>query len=121
MKTTDKQRADSKAWRQANPEKCRQYAANHRRDNPEREQWRSVCRAARQLGQPEPEFPVRSMPEVCEVCGGVNPNGRRLSLDYDHVTGKFRGWLCANCNTALGHVHDDPERLIALIRYLGVR
>jgi hypothetical protein len=30
-----------------------------------------------------------------------------------------RGLLCNDCNLALGHAHDDPARLRALIVYLA--
>jgi hypothetical protein len=58
---------------------------------------------------------------VCAICKGVNPNGRELSLDHDHNTGKARGILCNRCNLALGKVKDDPEVLWAMIQYLEER
>ena len=62
----------------------------------------------------------RMRPEKCECCGGP-PNSRRskkLEYDRNHTTGEFRGWLCRNCNSALGMVRDDIERLKHLINYL---
>jgi len=50
----------------------------------------------------------------CEACGATE----KLVHDHDHVTGEFRGTLCGLCNTALGMVKDDPDRLRALIGYL---
>lgn len=43
---------------------------------------------------------------------------RKLSMDHDHVTGAFRGWLCDSCNMALGSAKDNPVRLAGLVRYL---
>jgi hypothetical protein len=43
---------------------------------------------------------------------------RRLSLDHDHETGAFRGWLCTNCNVMLGSAEDNPAILLGLINYL---
>lgn len=61
-------------------------------------------------------------PERCEVCGGLGggnrDGGSRLHFDHDHETGEFRGWLCRQCNMALGLLKDDPLRLEALARYL---
>lgn len=53
----------------------------------------------------------------CEVCG-VEPPNCGLHLDHDHESGAFRGWLCRDCNTALGLAGDNPERLRALADYL---
>lgn len=41
------------------------------------------------------------------------------SVDHDHVTARVRGILCRACNSGLGAVHDDPNRILNLIRYLG--
>lgn len=35
------------------------------------------------------------------------------------ATGVFRGWLCQNCNRALGYVHDSVELLQKMIEYLN--
>lgn len=53
-------------------------------------------------------------PEVCSVCGGTN----KICYDHSHTSGKFRGWLCNNCNVALGMAYDNPETLRKLADYL---
>lgn len=55
----------------------------------------------------------------CAGCGKEN-YGRPINLcvDHDHVTGRVRGLLCSNCNSALGLVQDKPEILAKLIDYL---
>jgi hypothetical protein len=58
----------------------------------------------------------RPCPLICEVCGG--PDKQRMNFDHCHTTGRFRGWLCRNCNVTLGLVSDDPNRLRALADYL---
>lgn len=57
---------------------------------------------------------VRPKPDTCEVCG----RGGRIVYDHVHDTKEFRGWICHNCNVALGHVSDDPEILLKLAAYL---
>lgn len=52
-------------------------------------------------------------------CGAIrNANGKKLAIDHDHVTGKIRGLLCTNHNTALGKFNDSVEQLQAAIDYL---
>lgn len=59
----------------------------------------------------------RVRPELCEICGR-KPNKRALNFDHCHQRGVFRGWICDNCNRALGLVHDDANHLRKLIAYL---
>ena len=54
-------------------------------------------------------------PGICTICS----NTVRVAYDHNHKTGEFRGWLCINCNTVLGLVHDDINRLHQLADYLG--
>jgi len=56
----------------------------------------------------------RPRPLSCEVCG----NKVRICLDHCHTAKVFRGWLCNNCNSVLGHARDSITTLQALIRYL---
>ena len=68
------------------------------------------------------EFEYYSMLERqsggCAICGGVNANGRFLSVDHDHETGALRGLLCNNCNAAIGLLKDSPAILKAAGAYL---
>lgn len=43
---------------------------------------------------------------VCAICGNINSNGRRLSVDHNHNTGKVRALLCGGCNARLSVVED---------------
>lgn len=61
----------------------------------------------------------------CAACGDVFID--RPHVDHDHTCCPqksqscgdcLRGLLCVYCNTALGYVFDDPERLTALTTYL---
>tara|TARA_R100001143_G_C3249644_1_gene82903 strand:- start:17 stop:493 length:477 start_codon:yes stop_codon:yes gene_type:complete len=39
-------------------------------------------------------------------------------LDHDHKSGKFRGWLCNKCNSALGWLDDDITYVRRALNYL---
>lgn len=61
-------------------------------------------------------------PKKCPVCkrkpvGGKRGKGRMV-VDHCHRTGKIRGWICDDCNVALGRVDDSITTLKALIEYL---
>lgn len=93
---------------------CRQCAQERTRlrwttrDGAERRQSRhwSRIRSAQRFGyEPPPhEKDCRAYPsdQLCEICRRPEKNGRRLSLDHDHVTGAFRGWVCHHCNMLIG-------------------
>ncbi len=53
-------------------------------------------------------------PDKCEICGG----GHKICMDHCHKTHKFRGWLCDDCNLALGRAKDDPRIVAAMLAYL---
>jgi len=53
-------------------------------------------------------------PSQCEICG----SSRKISMDHCHETHKFRGWLCDNCNVALGTIKENPATMRALADYL---
>lgn len=60
----------------------------------------------------------RPRPELCEICKFPGKKRNGITLDHNHKTGKFRGWLCSNCNTAIGLVHESIEKLEAIKQYL---
>lgn len=52
----------------------------------------------------------------CDICSEADV---RLVIDHDHASGMLRGVLCSNCNTALGLLRDDPQRIRAALDYLA--
>ena len=54
---------------------------------------------------------------VCDICGDP-PGAYRLAVDHCHDTGKVRALLCLSCNTALGHLKDDPALFAKAVTYL---
>lgn len=85
---------------------CRSLAARVRRHGLTPQQYRELL--ASQDGQ-------------CALCGGGRrgwARGADLHIDHCHNTGRVRGLLCGDCNTALGRFGDDPVRLRRAAEYL---
>lgn len=128
----EKALAAHRAWYALNKEHVRKYQQTYYAANPENKRryqrgWYEKNRADRcaklrtagwrRKGYPEP---TRAEPAGCEICSLMPKANGSLSLDHDHKTGKFRGWLCFSCNTTLGKFKDDPALLRRAIVYLEI-
>ena len=40
-------------------------------------------------------------------------------IDHNHITGKFRGWICDYCNNGLSRFNENPIALRNAAKYLG--
>lgn len=57
----------------------------------------------------------RSKPDICDICGA---DDRKIVFDHCHEKLHFRGWICVQCNIALGMVNDDAKILLKMAAYL---
>lgn len=58
---------------------------------------------------------------ACAICKTLSPGGahdHRFHVDHCYDTGRVRGLLCFDCNTAIGKFNDDPDMLTVAINYL---
>ena len=57
---------------------------------------------------------------VCKICNVHNDDAAHgtLCVDHCHSTGKIRGLLCHNCNSAIGLLKESEELLLRSIDYL---
>lgn len=56
---------------------------------------------------------------LCAIC--LQPErsrGKTLAVDHCHRTGQVRQLLCSHCNKGIGHLGDDPRRVLAAALYL---
>lgn len=105
---------DAPYWREyyaANRERLREYHRERSRrlraENPG-----MVAEYARKRRERDA---TRPRPEACELC--ARPG--KVVWDHCHKGGHFRGWLCYQCNTALGLVGDDTALLSRMVEYLN--
>lgn len=56
----------------------------------------------------------------CWICGFTPDPDKDLSVDHDHLTGRFRGLLCNPCNLGLGNFRDNRDALSMAAKYLEV-
>ena len=78
--------------------------------------------------QLEKQNPRPSSKEYCcPICNKneteLKNNGRWSDrnvwcLDHDHNTLAFRGWICNNCNIAIGRFEDNPSIVLRAHEYL---
>jgi len=55
----------------------------------------------------------------CSLCNKTpEENGKALSVDHNHKTGKVRGLLCDNCNKGIGFLKENTEILQKAIKYI---
>jgi hypothetical protein len=66
------------------------------------------------IARKKEQLSTRPKPDHCEVC--FTPG--KVMFDHDHSSGKFRGWLCRDCNLVLGFTKDNPDVLRKLAKYL---
>lgn len=132
----DRIKAQKKARYDANPEPVRERARAYYAANAERvkAQKREAGNLKIRYGLTKEDY-SRMLAEQGGKC--ANPQcgntpldiGRRLHVDHDHSCcpgwkscGKcVRGLLCPSCNSALGYVDDDIDRLNGLTQYLKSR
>lgn len=94
--------------------------ANRRTNRPGRH-FIGICRRCAEDQRRERHAPRDR--ENCDICGAVETvtragRVRRPARDHDHATGKQRGILCSRCNTGIGMLGDDPQRIIDAAAYL---
>jgi Recombination endonuclease VII len=106
-----KQNKRVRRWRKKNPKRTRELSRAAQQKYRAADPLRYKAYKWRRAGV---GMPTRPAPPACECCGKP---GKRLCLDHDHVTLKFRGWLCDACNMGIGRLGDSRDSVLAALRY----
>lgn len=120
LRNLEKIRKTNREWAKRNRKWRREYERKYRSRPEIKKHYREymlrwhLFRREKIVGLPKPQ--------KCPVCkrkplGGKRGKGRMV-VDHDHKTGRVRGWLCDDCNVALGRVNDSVLILKGLIKYL---
>lgn len=67
------------------------------------------------INRAEMEFILATQDDACAICHTTEDVRH---VDHCHDTGKVRGVLCSNCNTALGLLKDDTAAMRRAIGYV---
>ena len=109
----------ARAWREANPDKIKEYA---RRDS---RRWDRL-RRTHGISREDYEALYAAQEGRCPICGTELPDAvvrrgetaTRPHVDHCHETGRVRGILCGPCNQGIGLMHDDAAIVQAAVDYL---
>ncbi|WP_153544463.1 endonuclease VII domain-containing protein [Streptomyces sp. RB17] len=66
------------------------------------------------LTEAERDAMIAAQRGLCAICLAAPP----AHVDHCHKTGRVRGVLCFNCNSAIGKLRDDPEAARRAAAYL---
>lgn len=117
----DKVVAQQKAYYKANRDKMAQYMKEYQ-SAPEarRRAFRGNMRRLYGLTEREYDDMVIASCGRCASCGRMDDGSKALGIviDHDHATGRVRGLICHQCNSALGLLEESLERLAELSSYI---
>ena len=118
--------AYSRGWKKANPvndeqrEKRRLRSKKHREENPDYAKGLSLKTL---YGITFDEYNDMFIEQggSCAICGKHQSEMKKsIHVDHCHATGKVRGLLCSNCNTALGLLKEDINIVRNVLKYLEI-
>lgn len=123
-KTWDEQNKAHKAaykkeWDAKNAEKRKEADKRFKRNNPLYNVEKHL-KGSYGISIEDYNFLLQQQQFKCQCCGIESEKAQRgkLFVDHCHNSGKIRGLLCQQCNTALGMVKDNVETLYKLATYL---
>lgn len=98
---------------------CRQcYNRQHRENNQEKYRDAAIKYVYKRYGMTPLDYQLffKDQKGLCAIC--EKPSKHKLVVDHDHETNRIRALLCRECNSALGLMKDDIDRLISAADYV---
>ncbi len=94
---------------------CIPCAVRRNEKHPKQKDWKTNHQTNKRYGVDALTYKERmASQKSCEICDST----KELCYDHDHVTMKFRGVLCRQCNRALGQLGDNLDRVLKVVDYL---
>lgn len=111
----ERARAAQQAWTERNREKVNADQRARAAANPGKAR---AIKLKSRYGMTEDEYQEKLAAQSggCAICGAMTEYP--LHVDHDHETQERRGLLCGPCNSGIGFLDDNPERLRAAAFYL---
>lgn len=105
------------AWWRNNKQHTKDYRRKNLHRRKEKDRWWNILK---KYGITKDEYVAMLAAQggKCLICGSLPTSQRHFSVDHCHETGRIRGILCAKCNTGIGLLGDDVERLKKSVAYL---
>ena len=101
--------------------KHREYQAAYRKQHRQRTREHDLKRNFG-ITLKQYEEMLSNQENMCAICRRPATQFRRgLHVNHDHTDGMVRGLLCTPCNIGLGGFRDNPDLLVAAIKYLSSR
>lgn len=94
---------------------CIPCTVKRNENHPKQKEWKTDHQTRKRYGIDVATYKERmASQKSCEICNST----KELCYDHDHVTMKFRGVLCRQCNRALGQLGDSLDRVLKVVDYL---
>lgn len=115
----EKAREASRLWRLDNLERSRQNSRSYQQRHPNKQKEWQLKKYNLTLIEWDEIYNKQF--GGCAICGNKDETKNHyacLSVDHNHKTGKVRGLLCFNCNTAIGKLQENAELFDRAKKYL---
>ena len=114
----ERQRLKAQRERERHPERIRERQKRYNAKNADKVREANFRRYLKRNYDMTPEDYANRLAFQDGRCAICREPMVRPNVDHDHETGIVRGILCSECNSAIGLMKDDPQRLTAAAEYL---
>lgn len=108
--------AQTKARRDADPEKYRALSRAYARANKEEARWRNLFYNFGRMGFTKEWYQEKLLAQgnTCAIC----KKAAKLFVDHCRKTDKLRALLCHHCNSGIGLLRESPDIMRSAIEYV---